>query len=160
MDYGEESVRVGLSRHGLGVFSQRSFRAYERIGPIQGAIITDPDYQSDYCMELGQDRSLEPDSPFRFLNHSCHPNCELVEFEGDGDSELWVEVQAAIGPDDELTIDYCWPATSAVPCTCGCLDCRGWIVAPDELEQIEARRQGQPPSAAGLACHDSTVRSA
>ena len=76
MEYTKESVRVGPSPHGMGVFSLRLFATGEVIGPIQGGCMDDPAYSSDYCMELG-DRGLEPAPPFRYLNHSCQPNCPL-----------------------------------------------------------------------------------
>ncbi len=139
MDCRRESVRVGLSRHGLGVFSLRSLRADERIGPIEGTVMEDPQYESDYCMELSPDLALEPDPPFRYLNHSCRPNCTLVQIEAEhedgtvGDPELWLKTKAEIELDEELTIDYAWSSEAATACTCGCPDCRGWIVAAKEL---------------------------
>jgi uncharacterized protein len=143
MEYGRESVRVRRSTHGLGVFSSRPLHAHERIGPIEGEVMEDPLYESDYCMELGPDSAIEPDPPFRYLNHSCRPNCALTEIETEFDDgtaagpQLWLETQADIGADEEMTIDYAWPARSAIPCTCGCPECRGWIVAAQELDQID-----------------------
>lgn len=136
----ELGVRVGLSTHGWGVFSLRSFRPEELVGPIEGTIVQDEDYESDYCMELGVDLSLEPSAPFRFLNHSCQPNCALIEFEveygQDRKPELWVEVKSDIALGDQLTIDYGWPAHSPTPCTCGAPGCRGWIVAAEQVGEI------------------------
>jgi uncharacterized protein len=140
MQFPEQGVRVSPSTHGLGVFSVRSFVAEQRIGPICGQVIDDPSYQSDYCMELGEHSALEPVAPFRFINHSCQPNCELVqvdspsEDEGAADSsELWLEALCAIPIGAQLTIDYAWPAWAAIPCHCGSPHCRGWIV--DETQQ-------------------------
>ena len=48
--------------------------------------------------------------------------------------EIWIEAIAEINPGDQLTIDYGWPADSAIPCRCGAINCRGWIVAEEELE--------------------------
>ena len=79
MKFSKEGVHVAPAQFGLGVFSLRLFRAQELIGPIRGTVMDDPDYESDYCMELGENMALEPAAPFRYLNHSCHPNCELVE---------------------------------------------------------------------------------
>jgi hypothetical protein len=144
LGYDKDHVRVGLSRNGIGVFSLQAFHAGQRIGPIEGTLMEDPDYESDYCMELGKDHALEPDAPFRFVNHSCHPNCSLVEIEIEyedgtaGPSELWLEAEAEIEPGDEMTIDYAWPARSAIPCHCGSPDCRGWIVAAKELDDVVA----------------------
>ena len=142
-------VRVGPSSNGLGVFSLKSFALNALIGPIRGRIVEDPDYESDYCMEFGANMSLEPAPPFRYLNHSCHPNCALVELEVEyadgqlGDPELWLETKAEIVPGDEMTIDYSWPATDATACHCGCPDCRGWIVAVGELDRVDRDSGGK-----------------
>jgi uncharacterized protein len=139
-DY-EHGVSVRPSQNGRGVFSIRSFETHEVVGPILGAVIDDADYESDYCMAIGASSALEPDPPFRYLNHSCRPNCSLVEYEvdranGSTDFELWLEVEQDIAPGEELTIDYAWPAWAATPCRCGSADCRKWIVAADELGKI------------------------
>ena len=141
------SVRVGIAQFGSGVFAMRSFRARQTIGKIEGQRFDDPDYGSDYCMGLGE-ASLEPDPPFRFLNHHCLPNCELWEIEyeeedGEAVFELWLKALRTIQPGDELTIDYSWPAEAAIPCGCGAPACRGWIVAAEELDQVR-RPKSQP----------------
>lgn len=93
-------------------------------------------------MDLGNERSLEPTAPFRYLNHSCSPNCELilvqVEYD-DGtpsDTEIWVEAGRDIQSGEELTIDYGWPAESAIACDCGSPNCRGWIVAEELVDAV------------------------
>ena len=61
MEYTKKAVRVGSSRHGQGVFSLRLFTTGEFIGPIHGEIVTDPEYGSNYGIDLGDgDRTLEP----------------------------------------------------------------------------------------------------
>jgi uncharacterized protein len=142
MEYREQGVRVGPSPHGLGVFSLRSFAVHEVVGPITGAVILDAKYQSDYCMELSDRLAIEPAPPFRYLNHSCHPNCALIEIEsedGSGAPQLWLEVEADIAPGEHMTIDYAWPAWAATACQCGAPDCRHWIVAENEVEQVVAK---------------------
>ncbi|MEN6498785.1 MAG: SET domain-containing protein [Thermoguttaceae bacterium] len=142
MDFRDECVRVGPSACGLGVFSLRAFQNHELIGPIAGTVVDDPLYASEYCMAIGEYAALEPAAPFRYMNHSCHPNCALVELEierEDGSTapaELWVETLDTIAPGEQLTIDYGWPAEVAIPCRCGCADCRGWVVADDDLDRI------------------------
>jgi SET domain-containing protein len=87
-------------------------------------------------MDLGEGRSLEPVAPFRFLNHSCQPNCEIFSWETDEPrrhARLWLQALTAIEPGNELTIDYAWPADAAIPCVCGAAGCRGWIVCPEQL---------------------------
>jgi len=41
-------------------------------------------------MELGSCSALEPDPPFRYVNHSCRPNCELVEIKPETDDKMAV----------------------------------------------------------------------
>jgi len=147
MVYLDEGVRVGPSPNGLGVFSMRSFERHEMLGPIQGDVLDDPLYESDYCMELGDTSVLEPSAPFRYMNHSCHPNCALVELEIEREDgtvsppELWVETLTAIAPGEQMTIDYAWPAQAAIPCHCGCPDCRGWIVAAAEQDRVDCTKR-------------------
>ena len=141
MEYPREGVRVGPVAYGRGVFCARPFRDHQLIGPIRGTVMEDPGYESDYCMELGKS-ALEPAPPFCYLNHSCHPNCELVELEvecadgTDGGVRLFLETLTEIAPGEQMTIDYCWPAEAATPCGCGCPDCRGWIVAADQRDRV------------------------
>jgi uncharacterized protein len=140
MKYGRHGVRVGHSPHGLGVFSLRRFAADEWLGPIEGRVVDDAHYESDYCMELGEQSALEPDPPFRYVNHSCHPNCELIQRNRTEDADhprLWLQAKTTLAPGEELTIDYAWPAEVATRCHCGCPDCRRWIVARDQLEQAQ-----------------------
>jgi SET domain-containing protein len=47
-----------------------------------------------------------------------------------------------IRPDEELTIDYNWPAQQAIVCRCGAPTCRGWIVDPCELSEVQEDVQG------------------
>lgn len=103
MKYTKEGVRVGPSEHGQGVYTLRPFSIGEYIGPFQGEIMEDPEYGSEYGIDLG-DRTLEPKAPFRYLNHSCQPNCALVvsdEEDEDGTpcgSRVWLEILGEIAP--------------------------------------------------------------
>jgi hypothetical protein len=141
MEYTREGVRVGPSSHGLGVFALHPLAVNHLLGPIEGQIVEDPQYGSDYCIDLG-DCSLEPAPPFRYLNHSCQPNCVLVEYDEDhlrgaaGRWRIWLEILRGIAVDEQLTIDYAWPAEGAVACQCGSAACRGWIVAAEALAGV------------------------
>jgi SET domain-containing protein len=146
MEHTEDGIRVAHSRHGLGAFALRSFASGDFIGPILGEIMADPDYGSSYAMEL-DGRALEPAAPFRFLNHSCRPNCALVTYDEkyeDGtlcDPSLWLEIISEIAPGEQMTIDYAWPVADAIPCQCGTANCRGWIVAEEKLGELLSARQ-------------------
>lgn len=134
------AVRIGRTPLGRGIFACRRFRAEQVIGVVRGRVVNDPDYGSDYCIELGEGRGLEPAAPFRYLNHSCEPNCELFSWEADEAASLgrlWLQALRPIEPDEELTIDYAWPVDAAIPCGCGAAGCRGWIVAAEELSALQ-----------------------
>lgn len=139
-------VRVGAVPFGRGVFARREIAAGETLGEVTGRVKHDPEYYSNYCIDLGGPFSLEPYAPFRFLNHCCAPNARFVtvdvEYE-DGSpapSEVYVEAIADIAKGAELTIDYGWSADAAIKCLCGSAQCRGWVVAPEELAGLLDRK--------------------
>ena len=148
----EESARFEPRETGVGIglFATDRFDIEEVLGVVEGKLIRDPDYGSDYCVALDEHVSIEPGEPFRFLNHSCEPNCEFVvwHYEDTDERELLVQALREIQAGEELTIDYSWPADSAIRCLCGSNACRGWIVNPEELHMIEEPDCSEPESAA------------
>jgi hypothetical protein len=70
-------------------------------------------------------------------------NCELTgrtwwdENGGALRHDTWLTALNDISRGDELTIDYAWPATSAIPYLYGSAQCRGWIVARDQLRDVD-----------------------
>ena len=142
MSVGNPWVRVGKVPFGRGVFARQDIPAGTTLGLVTGKIIDDPDYASSYCIDLGDPLSLEPHAPFRYLNHCCAPNSLLhtvdAEYE-DGTpapSEVHVEALLDIPKGAELTIDYQWSASGAIACLCGSSECRGWVVAKEELADL------------------------
>jgi hypothetical protein len=190
-------VRVGKTSYGFGVFSFAFIPKGTPIAKVSGRVIHDPSYGSDYCIDAGNGKVLEPTPPFCYLNHACEPNCQLMQyvreqdadesenleigelseeemdfeeeddlvdddgiyggaeegadddveenddaeseeqlFENDTDAEIWVETIRDIMPNEELTIDYAWPADRAMKCLCGNPQCRGWIVDPAERQYL------------------------
>jgi hypothetical protein len=176
-------VRIDETPYGFGVFAFAFIPENTSIAKVSGDIIHDPNYSSDYCIDAGDGKVLEPAPPFCYLNHSCEPNCALMVFddeekpdeeesmdddcvygnmegsiedcasdsavpntmvEEDADEEqeatsepaVWVVAIRDIIPNEELTIDYSWPADRAARCLCGKPQCRGWIVDPAERDQL------------------------
>ena len=82
-------VKIGKSSYGLGVFSFAFIPKGTPIGRVPGEIVHDADYGSDYCINAGEGKVLEPGPPFCYLNHSCEPNCQLMHYvrEEDADGE-------------------------------------------------------------------------
>ena len=134
-------VKISETAIGKGVFALQPFPENSVIGEITGEVIDDPDYTSDYCIELDETFSLEPAAPFRFLNHSCEPNCEfdfdaIKKTRGGRPPKIppvFLFAIQDIEPGEQLTIDYNWPASHAIPCECGTASCRGWVVSEDEM---------------------------
>ena len=142
MSVDSQLVRVGKVTFGRGVFATQDIPAGTALGRVKGKIIDDPDYASSYCIDLGDSLSLEPQAPFRYLNHCCTPNCHLQTLEvvyDDGTpapGEVHVEALTDIPKGAELTIDYQWSAYGAIKCLCGSVNCRGWVVAAEELAEL------------------------
>lgn len=135
---------------GKGVFAARQYRKSQVIGQMTGEIITNDNYDPDYVVDLGKVGVLEPAAPFRFLNHSCEPNAALIEYDPEpGEAPtMWVETLRTIREGDQVTIDYGWPADSAIRCLCGAAKCRGWVVAESELPKVERRLAKEAKAAA------------
>ena len=134
------SLLVGRSELGRTVLAGLPFSPEELIAQVQGQIIADPHYESNYCMEFDVGRVLEPAPPFRYLNHSCAPNCELILWEDEeypDNPELCLHALTSVQRGDELTIDYGWGAAAAIPCQCGSANCRGWIVEDGQLAAVQ-----------------------
>jgi len=135
-------VVVGKVPFGKGVFAKQAIPAGTELGQVLGKIIDDAEYTSTYCIDLGDTLSLEPRTPFRYLNHCCVPNSmlhmvEVVYEDGTpAPSEIHVAAVADIPKGAELTIDYQWSAAGAIKCLCGSDQCRGWVVAAEELPQL------------------------
>ena len=136
-------VVVQESKIGRAVFADGPIDDETCIGTISGEIleVNDDFHGSSYCIEFGDGRVLEPSAPFRFLNHCCTPNCELIIWTDDdpNDWELALHTIRPIQAGEELTIDYAWPASSAIRCECGSESCRGWIVAETDIDELEER---------------------
>ncbi len=135
----DEIVKVKMTCVGRGVFACRDFAADSVIGEIDGEVMG-LDHESNYCMDLEGKALLEPAAPFRFLNHSCEPNCQLLLWKyqtvkGRRLRRIWVSAIRDVKIGEELTIDYAWPMDAAVPCMCGAATCRGWVVDKKELRR-------------------------
>ncbi|TWT80055.1 SET domain protein [Planctomycetes bacterium CA13] len=128
----------------LGIYAVRQFTPGELVMEIRGQVLAKASYEgSTYVMELDDDWYLEPAIPASFLNHSCNPNSELVQL-----SKLTMGLVAICNIEEgsQITFDYCWPALKWIPrCECGSPNCRGWVVAQDEVEKMKkiARRKGK-----------------
>jgi uncharacterized protein len=129
----KDPVFVGPSSAGQGVFARRSFSSGETVGRITGAQTMAP--PNGYQIEFGDELYWEPAAPFRYLNHSCEPNCEVWFVEDDDplESELIVKTKRRVEPGEELCFDYQWPEDDPIRCACGTPSCRGWVVEDERV---------------------------
>lgn len=144
-----DTVRIEATSTGKGVFAVRPYPETAVIGEITGDVVHNRPHGSDYAFDLEEGLQLEPNEPFRYVNHSCDPNCEfdwIDEQQADGQriARLYLIAARNIYPDEQLTIDYNWPASMAITCDCRSPLCRGWVVAEDQvgivtLDRFETR---------------------
>jgi hypothetical protein len=68
-----------------------------------------------------------------FINHSCDPNCETEEIDG----EVWIIALRNIPAGKELTYDYNLydGDDDEARCNCGAKDCRKTMYAPEEIRR-------------------------
>lgn len=148
----KSKVSVAPSFAGSGVFAASEFKRGEVVGEVFGRVVAGPG--DCYAIELDDHHTLDPDAPFRFLNHSCSPNAEFFtdHRKRGGHYRMFVAARRKIRVGEELTIAYGWSATDAVRCLCGTKKCLGWIVDPKQLHLVE------PPKAPAKAKAKSTPK--
>ncbi len=134
-EYRDEDVQVKSTSCGKGVFAARQFLPGELVMEITGQLLRRDQYDgSSYVMELTDKWSMEPTIPAAYLNHSCSPNCELLQLTK---YSLGLLALCNIEAGTELTFDYQWPALDWIPrCQCGAPNCRGWVVGKDDVKKM------------------------
>ncbi len=147
----KRGLRIGRSPVGKAVFATRRIIDGTCLGEIEGQVIFDDSYASRYAFDLENGAQLEPAAPFRFVNHSCEPNCAFDLIGIDAASKTLGNAETSVNTvrkllifaindiesGEELTIDYNWPASFAIRCNCKAPTCRGWIVSRKSLARIE-----------------------
>jgi SET domain-containing protein len=86
----------------------------------------------------------------RFINHSCDPNCESDEIDG----QVWIIALRDIAAGEELTYDYnLYDGDDDDPaiCQCGTSTCRGSMYSPEELEERAKAQPEKPPQKEGTS---------
>lgn len=142
-DYGYRSyedrdvyVRDHGGKLGCGVFANRQIFPGEIAFEITGQLIPAGDYDgSTYAMQLEDGWYLEPVIPGALVNHSCSPNCELIQVTPTSNALIAI---CNIEEGTELCFDYQWEAKWWTPkCKCNAKNCRGWVVADSELKKMK-----------------------
>ena len=70
----------------------------------------------------------------RFINHSCEPNLESVQF----GERIWLVAMRDIHRGEELSYDYCFGLEDFAEhrCRCGAPNCRGYIINDQLADKI------------------------
>ncbi|TYZ59321.1 hypothetical protein PybrP1_001200, partial [[Pythium] brassicae (nom. inval.)] len=113
-------LRLGVSRHDLGVFATQDIPEGTIIGE-NGGLLTLHDFAkeaqrtSDYALQL-QDRTQTAETVFidarkcggmaRFINHSCDPDCHFFQVENRKNRRVIVLAVRDICGGSEITVDY------------------------------------------------------
>ena len=143
--------------HGRGVFATTTIRKSTRIIEYKGKHRpwkeaeddppTDPrDPHHTFLFSLDNGEVIDAGvggNDARWINHSCDPNCETMEEEGD---RIFVYALRTLRPGDELFYDYKVQAAERrtrqveqdYACRCGTKRCRGTM-----LEPIKRRKNGR-----------------
>lgn len=144
--------------HGQGVFATRRIRKGTRVIQYKGEFIDKEESNrrglalfeesqktggaSVYIFDLNDEWDMDgnkPYNPARLINHSCDPNCEMVN----EDDELWLFAIKEIKKGEELSFDYGYDIEHYMdhPCRCGSPNCVGYIVAGSQREKLRRRLQ-------------------
>jgi hypothetical protein len=110
---------------GKGVFAKNDFREGERIFTLTGRVITfaqstEMGEREANLVQIDHDRYIDPESPGRYLNHSCHPNAGVV-------NGYDLIALRPISKDEEVRIDYSTTMQEnhwTMECRCGEKACR------------------------------------
>ena len=116
---------------GNGLFAARAFEADESIVAYTGAVLPNGRSCADdrYLLEIDAETWIDggrSESPARFVNHGCEPNCELILEDG----VVWLKSARAIDAGEELLVDYGYRPREAIGrrCRCGSPRCCGYVV--------------------------------
>ena len=142
----KELIIVKESKLGKGTFATQDIAQGSAITSIRGEKITFSDSlelgdHESYCLQVGIDKYIIPEEPFRYCNHSCDPNCGINE-------KLQLFALKPISKDEEVTWDYSSSMLErhwTMRCSCGSPSCRRLVTDFDLLPkhiQESYRRRG------------------
>ena len=112
---------LGASPHGEAVIAVQELAPGTPVFRLTGTLTHLPDTDT---IQIGAHTPLLPDGQlWRYLNHSCAPNCRI-------DFSTWPLVATqAIQGNAELTFNYlttAWEMVAPFACPCGALNCYAW----------------------------------
>ncbi len=116
-------------------------------GPVVPVYEDVPQDEVRHAILIGPRQWMVPETPARFMNHSCHPNCRVND-------DLDVVTLRPVRAGEEFTISYdsahsseelpAWDVRWSFDCRCGAINCRGriaaWYFEPGPSDDSEEER--------------------
>lgn len=113
---------------GMGVYATRDFRPGEMVLMFRGSYVKN---RSEHTVQVEKDLHIDPREPWKYVNHSCDPNCGIV-------NRMDLEAMRPIRKGEEVTFDYAMTEAKIAnlfDCSCGAAICRGRVGGFDTLSE-------------------------
>jgi SET domain-containing protein len=143
--------------HGMGLFAARNLAVGERLIEYTGIRYGKneyPDMGDDATTKflgLSDGTGIDGTGWAALANHSCDPNCELVEEEGYDPPRAWLYTLRKIRKNEELVWDYRLDVTSRTEafsdwaCFCHSPQCRGTMANPEKFRPSSRKAGSSKP---------------
>lgn len=159
--------------HGKGVFAKRPIQKGTQVLQYTGPIVSRKEADEigtttvggrTHTMLFTIDKKKVIDGNkggnARYINHSCDPNCEAVQYD---DDTIWIESLKSIPKGQEITYDYHLEVPGKITeevkqeyaCNCGSKNCRGTQIAASILEKAKKKEEKKKAKKAKKAAEKS-----
>jgi hypothetical protein len=136
-----QSVVVGRSALGRGVFAAQHFQPGQPVLTFGGPVLATPEmlalgHDRAYALQIGSGEFIDLLSPGRYLNHSCDPNAGIV------DERVLIALRSIV-PGEEIRFDYSTAMRGdhwTMECRCGEYLCRRVVLDFHHLPPITQNR--------------------
>lgn len=143
--------------HGKGVFAKRPIRKGTKVIQYTGRVVSREEadeigtstvdgHTHTMLFTIDDDRVIDGNvgGPAKYINHSCDPNCEAVQY----DDKIFIESLRAIKKGEEITYDYHLQVPGKITekvikeyeCFCGSPQCRGTQIATEIMKKYEKKQ--------------------
>ena len=121
---------------GKGIYATSEFNVDEEVLTLQG---TSTNERGTHTLQVGMLEHLLVGEPWRYVNHSCNPNCGIK-------NRRTLVAMRHIKKGEEITFDYAMTELelqNSFQCLCGSDICRGQIGGFKNLpEELKKKYQG------------------
>jgi hypothetical protein len=136
-----QSIVVGRSALGRGVFAGQHFQPGQPILTVGGPVLATPEMLAlgpdrAYALQIGTGEFLDLMPPGRYLNHSCDPNAGMVH------DRVLIALRPIV-PGEEIRFDYSTVMREdhwTMECRCGEYLCRRVVLDFHHLPPITQNR--------------------